>query len=154
MDTNKMLIHCGPQVAPLPLLSSGGLTVPTPLSWVSIGVLLGYWRPPPSLQRGRSPPIGLSLFEPMRAIHCVIWIYANTARVSRQRKLPSSVFSPSSCLSSLTRSFPFCLSHLQWWECCGNSQPKAWSALSHRIFYSSDSCPLISIIRHTVYNGK
>lgn len=57
MDTNKMLIHHGLQVAPLPLFSSGGLLVPTPLPWVSPRVLLENWRLVLSPQRGCSPPL-------------------------------------------------------------------------------------------------
>lgn len=56
MDTNKMLIHRRLQVAPLPLLSSGGLSVPTPLPCVSPRELLGDRRLLLSPQRGCGPP--------------------------------------------------------------------------------------------------
>lgn len=81
-----MQIHHRLQVAPLPLLRSGGLLVPTPLPRVSPRVLLGYRRLLLSLQQRRSPPIGLSLFTLMHDIHHLIWIYANVAMVPRQRK--------------------------------------------------------------------
>lgn len=72
MDTNKMQIRHRLQVAPLPLLSSGGLLVPTPLPRISLRALLGYRRLLLSLQQGRSPPIGLSLFTLMHDIHHLI----------------------------------------------------------------------------------
>lgn len=50
-----MLIHHGLQVSPLPLLSSGGLSVPTPLPCVSPRVLLGYRRLLLSPQQGTRP---------------------------------------------------------------------------------------------------
>lgn len=89
-----MLIHRGLQVAPLLLLSSGGLLVPTPLRCVSPRVLLGHRWLVLSSQQGHSPPIGLSLFTPMPGIHHLIWIYANVARILYQRKLPPPQRSP------------------------------------------------------------
>lgn len=70
MDTNKMLIHHGLQVAPLTPLRSGGLSVPTPLSRLPPRELLGRRRLLLSPQRGRSPPIGLSLSAP-----CTVFMF-------------------------------------------------------------------------------
>lgn len=63
-----MLIHHGLQVAPLTLLRSGGLSVPTPRSpCPSRRVLLECRRLLLCPQRGRCPPIGSSLFAPRTA---------------------------------------------------------------------------------------
>lgn len=86
-----MQIHHGPQVASLPLFSSGGLLVPTPLPQVSPRVLLEDRRLLLSPQQGRRPPIGSSLSTPLHGFHSLIWIYANVAVVACQWKLPLSL---------------------------------------------------------------
>ena len=105
-------------MAPLPLLGSGGLLVPTPLPCVSPRVLLGYRRLLLSPQQARSPPIGCSLLTPLHGIHLLIWIYANVAMVAYQRTpTPQTallwLFSLLVCLN-FPRFFFFCL----FFNCC------------------------------------
>lgn len=69
MDTNEMLMRHRLQVAPLTLLCSGGLSVPTPFPCDPSRDLLGCRQLLLSLQHGRGPPIGSSLFAP-----CMVFI--------------------------------------------------------------------------------
>lgn len=120
MDTNKMLIPRRLQVGPpSPPLSSGGLSVPTPLPCVSPRVLLGYRRLLRTPQRGCGPPIGSSLFARLfigprfEYMQMLQWF----APSKETPTAAAAVFPPPGSLP-FPRSFPFCL--------CANCGRERW----------------------------
>lgn len=137
-----MLIHHGLQVSPLPLLSSGGLSVPTPLPCVSPRVLLGYRRLLLSPQQGTRPSHWLVFVCP----HA--WYSSDDLNICKccngapSKETPTTAFpphppplSPSLVFLDFPRSFPFCLFPnccllCSVGESCGNLLWRPRSALS------------------------
>lgn len=153
MDTNEMLMRHWLQVAPLTLLCSGGLSVPTPFPWDPPRDLLGCRRILLSPQHGRGPPIGSSLFAP-----CMVFIhwfeYMQMLQWSlRQRKLPPRPphCPPPPVSLHFPRSIPFCLS-----PCCCLLCSVGWELwepdlLCHSDLFKRGVRLLITRHRLTVY---